>query len=60
MEKEIMQLLLKAREKFPELRTGQTMFLAAKKVGWSGNDLFYCPDETIITGLKALLTSEEI
>lgn len=39
----------------PELRFNQIMSIAAKKAGWIGDDLFYCPDNTIEKGLDMLL-----
>ena len=39
----------------PELRFQQIMTIAAQKVGWKDNDLFYCPHEIIENGLAILL-----
>lgn len=39
----------------PELRFQQIMSIAARKAGWSDNDLFYCPNETILKGLTQFL-----
>ena len=35
------------------------MSIAAQKAGWKDNDLFYCPDDTIIKGLKLMLEAKE-
>lgn len=40
---------------FPMLRYTQIVSNAAKAGGWNNNDVFYCPDETLLRGLRILL-----
>jgi len=51
-------LISKIRRCHPELRLCQILSIAAFKAGWTGNDLFYCPDDTILNGLKLLVGEE--
>lgn len=40
------------KQNHPELRICQIMSIAAKKADWFNDDLFYCPDDTLIKGLE--------
>lgn len=40
------------KQNHPELRICQIMSIAAKKADWFNDDLFYCPDDTLINGLE--------
>ena len=51
----IIDLVIKAKEKLPSLRFGQLLSNAAEIGGWKGQDIFYCPDEVIIDGLKKII-----
>ena len=42
-------------ELHPELRFLQLMSIAAKEGGWTNDDIFYCPDDILIAGLKKLV-----
>lgn len=51
---EIIQDLRTVSEQYPELRIGQILSLAAHRAGWMNEDLFYCPDDTLLEGLEAM------
>lgn len=51
---EINMYLSYLRNHYPELRVGQIIVNAASKGGWSQNDIFYCPDNVLLNGLKLL------
>lgn len=51
----IMELARSVNAIYPELRFYQLIHLAAMYGGWSKNDLFYCPDDVIVRGLKIML-----
>ena len=55
MENEIYTALANVRSRYPELRICQIFSIAASKAGWGNNDLFYCPDSTILKGLNMIL-----
>lgn len=55
MSEEIINLVNKLKIKHPELRIGQIMIISAKKGGWTTDDIFYCPNEIILKGLKNML-----
>lgn len=48
-------LLQNILAKHPELRISQVLSISAKKAGWENDDLFYCPDDTLIDGLVLFL-----
>ena len=52
-------LLAIVRKKYPELRLCQLLSIAAYKAGWANEDLFYCPDSTILKGLELLAEQPE-
>lgn len=52
-------LLARVRKLHPELRLCQILSIAAYKAGWTDNDLFYCPDSTILKGLELLAEQPE-
>lgn len=56
---EVLSLAKVASAIYPMLRFQQMMSIAAQKAGWKDNDLFYCPDDTIIKGLKLMLEEKE-
>lgn len=56
---EVLSLAKVASVIYPMLRFQQMMSIAAQKAGWKDNDLFYCPDDTIIKGLKLMLEEKE-
>lgn len=56
---EILSLTKVVHAIYPMLRFQQMMSIAAQKAGWKDNDLFYCPDDTIIKGLKLMLEEKE-
>lgn len=56
---EILSLIKVINNKYPMLRFQQMMSIAAQKAGWKDDDLFYCPDDTIIKGLKLMLEEKE-
>lgn len=51
--------LAKLRKRHPELRLCQVLSIAAHKAGWANEDLFYCPDSTILQGLELLAEQPE-
>lgn len=51
--------LAKFCKQHPELRLCQVLSIAAHKVGWANDDLFYCPDSTILKGLELLAEQPE-
>ena len=51
----IMDLIVQAQKKYPEWRMGQTLSNAAKAGGWKEFDIFFCPNEKIVDGLKKIL-----
>ena len=51
----IIDFIIQAKEKLPSLRFGQLISNAAEIGGWKGQDIFYCPDEVIIDGLKKII-----
>ena len=51
--------LAKFCKKHPELRLCQALSIAAHKAGWTNDDLFYCPDSTILKGLELLAEQPE-
>ena len=58
MKEELLQLISEAIEKHPELRLGQLLENAAHFGGWKNTDIFYCPDEVLVTGLRIILSKE--
>ena len=42
-------------KRHPELRFLQLMYIAAKNGGWKNDDIFYCPDDVLIAGLKKIV-----
>lgn len=52
---EILNLVRVVHAAYPMLRFQQMMSIAAQKAGWKENDLFYCPDDIIVSGLKLML-----
>lgn len=59
---EVMRLrneLAKYCKHHPELRLCQVLSIAAHKAGWASEDLFYCPDSTILKGLELLAEQPE-
>lgn len=53
---EIIYLLSTFLSFHPEIRVGQTISNAAFAGGWNDNDVFYCPNDVIINGLKELIS----
>lgn len=51
--------LAKFRKQRPELRLCQALSIAAFTAGWANEDLFYCPDSTILKGLELLAEQPE-
>lgn len=51
----IMDLILQVQKKYPGWRMGQTLSNAAKAGGWKEFDIFFCPDEKIIEGLRKII-----
>lgn len=51
----ILASLLVAITEHPELRIGQMLTNAAKCEEWKDNDIFYIPDETLLSGLEKFL-----
>lgn len=51
--------LAKFCKQHPELRLCQVLSIAAHKAGWTNEDLFYCPDSTILKGLELLAEQPE-
>lgn len=51
---QIAMLIYEVKKVRPELRLCQILSIAANKVGWKDNDLFYCSDETILKGLQIM------
>lgn len=51
--------LAKFCKQHPELRLCQVLSIAAHKAGWANEDLFYCPDSTILKGLELLAEQPE-
>ena len=47
-------LLNEIKQKHPELRICQILSIAASKSGWSNYDLFYLPDEKLLSALEIL------
>ena len=58
MKEELLQLISEAIVKHPELRLGQLLENAAYFGDWKNTDIFYCPDEVLVTGLKIILNKE--
>lgn len=56
---ECIRLLLNVHFIHPELRMCQVLSIAAHKAGWTNDDLFYCPDSTILKGLELLAEQPE-
>ena len=52
---DMIELLKKAMEEYPELRLCQLLNIVAFKGGWKSDDLFYCQDSIIENGLKIFL-----
>lgn len=52
-------LLARVRKLHPELRLCQVLSIVAHKAGWASEDLFYCPDSTILKGLELLAEQPE-
>lgn len=57
---EILSLIEIVHAIYPMLRFQQMMSIAAQKAGWKENDLFYCPDDTIASGLKFMLNDKNL
>lgn len=57
--RELRYLLSMASKYYPEMRMCQIITNAAKHAGWTNDDVFYCPDETLIKGLKIMCHIEE-
>lgn len=51
----IVSSLCEVHQRNPELRVCQIMSIAAHMAGWENDDLFYCPDSTILKGLEIFL-----
>ena len=50
----IEMLLNEIKQRHPELRICQIISIAAYKAGWSNTDIFYLPDEKLLSGLEIL------
>ena len=50
----IEMLLNEIKQKHPELRVCQILSIASYKAGWDNNNLFYLPDEKLLSGLEIL------
>lgn len=57
---EILSLAKVVNAIYPMLRFQQMMSIAAQKAGWKENDLFYCPDDIIVSGLKLMLNDNNL
>ena len=57
---EIFELAKVVHTIYPMLRFQQMMSIAAQKAGWKENDLFYCPDDVIVSGLKFMLNDKNL
>lgn len=57
---EILSLVKVVNAIYPMLRFQQMMSIAAQKAGWKENDLFYCPDDIIASGLKLMLNDKNL
>ena len=51
----IVKLMTEVIELHPEWRVGQTMLIAARAGGWTSDDIFYCPDDTLTKGMEAII-----
>lgn len=51
----ILCLLGEIKQKHPELRVCQILSNAALMAGWRIDDLFYCPDATILKGINSYM-----
>ena len=54
MDQRVFKYINLVHSRYPQLRVGQIMENAAKLGGWLDSDLFYCPDATMINGLRLL------
>lgn len=54
MRSDLTSALLEACYACPSLRIGQLISDAARAGGWDQFDVFYCPDEKIVKGLRIL------
>ncbi len=57
---EILNLAKVVHAIYPMLRFQQIMSIAAQKAGWKDNDLFYCPDDIIVSGLKLMMNDKNL
>lgn len=57
---EILNLTNVVHAIYPMLRFQQIMSIAAQKAGWKDNDLFYCPDDIIVSGLKLMINDKNL
>ncbi len=57
---EILNLVKVVHAIYPMLRFQQIMSIAAQKAGWKDNDLFYCPDDIIVSGLKLMMNDKNL
>lgn len=57
---EILSLVKVVNAIYPMLRFQQMMSIAAQKAGWKENDIFYCPDDIIASGLKLMLNDKNL
>lgn len=57
---EILNLAKVVHTIYPMLRFQQIMSIAAQKAGWKDNDLFYCPDDIIVSGLKLMMNDKNL
>lgn len=49
---DIMRDIFIIQQRHPELRVGQIIVCAAHKGGWTKDDVFYCPDDVLRSGLS--------
>lgn len=55
MPDKIISLMKSVKAIYPELRFCQLLYLASVEGGFGHNDMFYCPDDIIVKGLKVML-----